>query len=220
MPTILAIDDDNSLRRTTGLLFEQEGFRTVVATDCRQGCEKAVLLDPDLVLLDLRRPGMTGVEICRELRAARPRTPIIVLGATGDEMEKVLLLEIGADDYVVKPVGPRELVARIRAVLRRAGADAQKIFRFGDVEVHLEQRAVRRRGEEVRLTPSEFNLLAYFLQNAERPLTRDMILNAVWGYDFLPNTRTVDAHVVKLRQKLPARHFVTVHRVGYKFVAG
>ncbi len=223
MPTILAIDDDDSLRRTAGLLFEQEGFRTVLVTDCRQCYEKAVLLDPDLVLLDLRLPGMNGVEICRELRAARPRTPIIVLGATGDEMEKVLLLEIGADDYVVKPCGARELVARIRAVLRRAAPDARKVFRFGDVEVNLERRAVRRRGEEIKLTPNEFNLLVYFLQNADRPLTRDMILNAVWGYDFFPNTRTVDAHVVKLRQKLEAepampRHFVTVHGVGYKFV--
>ena len=225
MPTILAIDDDDSLRRTAGLLFEQEGFRTVLVRDCRQGYEKAVLLNPDLVLLDLRLPGMNGVEICRELRAARPRTPIIVLGATGDEMEKVLLLEIGADDYVVKPFGARELVARIRAVLRRAGPDAPKVFRFGDVEVNLEQRAVRRKGEEIKLTPNEFNLLVYFLHNADRPLTRDMILNAVWGYDFFPNTRTVDAHVVKLRQKLevePAapQHFLTVHGVGYKFVAG
>jgi DNA-binding response OmpR family regulator len=219
MPTILAIDDDDSLRRTAGLLFEQEGFRTVVATDCRQGYEKAVLLDPDLVLVDLRLP-MTGVEICRELRAARPRTPIIVLGATGDEMEKVLLLEMGADDYVVKPCGARELVARIRAVLRRAGPDARKVFCFGDVEVNLERRVVRRRGADVRMTRHEFNLLVYFLQNADRPLTRDMILNAVWGYDFFPNTRTVDAHVVKLRQKLDARHFVTVHGVGYRFVPG
>jgi DNA-binding response OmpR family regulator len=110
------------------------------------------------------------------------------------------------------------LVARIRAVLRRAGADAHKVFRFGDVEVNLERRAVRRRGEEIKLTPNEFNLLAYFLQNADRPLTRDKILNAVWGYHFFPNTRTVDAHVVKLRQKLEAQHFVTVHGVGYKFL--
>ncbi len=220
MPTILAIDDDDSLRRTAGLLFEQEGFRTVLVTDCREGYEQVVLLNPDLVLLDLRRPGMTGVEICRELRAARPRTPIIVLGATGDEMEKVLLLEIGADDYLVKPFGARELVARIRAVLRRTGSETPRVLRFGDVEVNLERRAVRRRGEEIKLTPNEFNLLVYFLQNADRPLTREMILNAVWGYNFFPNTRTVDAHVVRLRQKIAARHFITVHRVGYKFVTG
>src|SRR5579885_3624930 len=156
-------------------------------------------------------------------KASNVSTPIIVLSALGDEVDKVLLLEIGADDYVVKPFGTRELLARIRAVLRRASPDARKVVHFSDVEVDLERRLVRRRGEELKLTPAEYNLLTYFLQNPDRPLTRDMILNSVWGYEFFPNTRTVDAHVVKLRQKLEPdpntpRHFLTVHGVGYRFL--
>src|SRR5439155_11990389 len=143
------------------------------------------------------------------------------LSAIGDEMDKVLLLEIGADDYVVKPFGTRELLARIRALLRRTSSDETKVVSFADVEVDLTRRVVMRRGEELKLTRAEYNLLTYFLQN--RALTRDMILNSVWGYESFPNTRTVDAHVVRLRQKLEPdpnlpRHFLTVHGVGYRFV--
>jgi DNA-binding response OmpR family regulator len=166
---------------------------------------------------------MSGVDICKQLRASQMKTPIIVLSALGDEVDKVLLLEIGADDYVVKPFGSRELLARIRAILRRMAPDAHKIIHFGDTEVDFERRMVIRHGEELKLTPAEYNLLTYFLQNPDRPLTRDMILNSVWGYQSFPNTRTVDAHVVKLRQKLEPdantpRHFLTVHGVGYRFV--
>ncbi|HZT32140.1 MAG TPA: response regulator transcription factor [Bryobacteraceae bacterium] len=223
MQTILVIDDDESLRDTIAVMLDQEGFRPVLEANGRTGFEKALTLKPDLVLVDLRLPGMSGVEICKQLRAAQLRTPIIVLSALGDEVDKVLLLEIGADDYLVKPFGTRELLARIRAVLRRASPDARKVVHFSDVEVDLERRLVRRRGEELKLTPAEYNLLTYFLQNPDRPLTRDMILNSVWGYEFFPNTRTVDAHVVKLRQKLEPdpntpRHFLTVHGVGYRFL--
>jgi DNA-binding response OmpR family regulator len=223
MQTILVIDDDESLRDTIGVLLEQEGFRADLVADGRAGFEKAMLMKPELILVDLRLPGMTGVEICKQLRAAHVATPIIVLSALGDEIDKVLLLEIGADDYLVKPFGTRELLARIRAVLRRSSPDARKVVHFGDVEVDMERRVVTRRGEELNLTPAEYNLLTYFLQNSDRPLTRDMILNSVWGYEFFPNTRTVDAHVVKLRQKLEAepnvpKHFVTVHGIGYRFL--
>ena len=223
MQTILVIDDDESLRDTIGLMLEQEGFRAVLVADGRSGFEKAILLKPDMVLVDLRLPGMSGVEICKQLRAAQVKTPIIVLSALGDEVDKVLLLEIGADDYLVKPFGTRELLARIRAVMRRASPDARTTLRFADTEVDLDRRVVTRKGEELKLTPAEYNLLTYFLQNPDRPLTRDMILNSVWGYEFFPNTRTVDAHVVKLRQKLEPdpnipRHFLTVHGVGYRFL--
>ena len=158
-----------------------------------------------------------------QLRAAQAQTPIIVLSAAGDEVDKVLLLEIGADDYVVKPFGSRELLARIRALLRRSSPDARKVFHFADAEIDVDRRLVSRHGEDLKLTPAEYNLLTYFLQNPDRPLTRDMILNSVWGYQSFPNTRTVDAHVVKLRQKLEPdpnlpRHFLTVHGVGYRFV--
>jgi DNA-binding response OmpR family regulator len=223
MQTILVIDDDESLRDTICLMLEQEGFRAVQSPDGDSGFERALLLRPDLILVDLRLPGMSGVEICKRLRAAEVRTPLIVLSAVGDEVDKVLLLEIGADDYVVKPFGTRELLARIRAVLRRTSGDARKVIHFADTEVDIERRLVSRRGEELKLTPAEYNLLTYFLNNPGKPLTRDMILNSVWGYESSPNTRTVDAHVVKLRQKLEPepnspRHFITVHGVGYRFV--
>jgi DNA-binding response OmpR family regulator len=223
MQTIVVIDDDESLRDTIGVLLEQEGFRAVLAADGRTGYENALAIKPDLVLVDLRLPGMSGIEICKQLRAAQVKTPIIVLSALGDEVDKVLLLEIGADDYIVKPFGTRELLARIRALLRRTSSDSHKVLRFGDAELDLQRRVVKRKGDELKLTPSEYNLLTYFVQNPDRPLTRDMILNSVFGYDFFPNTRTVDAHIVKLRQKLEPepnvpRHFLTVHGVGYRFL--
>src|SRR5579871_4189255 len=223
MQTILVIDDDDSLRDTITVMLEQEGFRAVQAADGKAGFEKAVTVKPDLVLVDLRLPGMSGTEICKQLRAAQFTTPIIVLSAVGEEIDKVLLLEIGADDYVVKPFGSRELMARIRAVLRRAPSEPERALAFGDVEVDLERRVVKRRGNEIKFTPAEYNLLTFFLQNPDRPLSRDMILNSVWGYESFPNTRTVDAHVVRLRQKLEAdpnvpRHFLTLHKVGYRFL--
>jgi DNA-binding response OmpR family regulator len=223
MQTILVIDDDESLRDTIGVMLEQEGFRVVQAADGREGYERALTARPDLILVDLRLPGMSGIEICKQLRSGGLKTPIIVLSAVGDEVDKVLLLEIGADDYVVKPFGRRELLARIRALLRRTSPEAHKVLHFGPAEVDIERRLVKKSGEEVRMTPAEYNLLLFFLQNPDRPLTRDMILNSVWGYDSFPNTRTVDAHVVKLRQKLESdpnvpRHFLTVHGVGYRFL--
>jgi DNA-binding response OmpR family regulator len=166
---------------------------------------------------------MSGVEVCKRLRAAGMQTPLIVLSAIGEEVDKVLLLEIGADDYVVKPFGTRELLARIRAVLRRTSPDAVHVISFSDVQVDLDRRVVTRHGDEVKMTRAEYNLLTFFLQNPDRALTRDVILNSVWGYESFPNTRTVDAHIVRLRQKLEPdadapRHFVTMHGVGYRFI--
>jgi DNA-binding response OmpR family regulator len=220
---ILVIEDDENVRDTIAVMLEQEGFRIHLTGNGNEGLELALRQKPDLVLVDLRLPGMSGVEICKRLRAAQMKTAIIVLSAVGDEVDKVLLLEMGADDYVVKPFGRRELLARIRAVLRRTLPDQPRTVTFGETEVDLERRIVLRASQEVRMTPSEYNLLVYFLQNPDRALTRDMILNSVWGYDSAPNTRTVDAHVVKLRQKLEPdaempRHFVTVHGVGYRFL--
>jgi DNA-binding response OmpR family regulator len=223
MQTILVIDDDENLRDTIIVLLEQEGFRTLAAADGNVGLEKALTSKPNLILVDLRLPGKSGVDVCKALRTARDSTPIIVLSAAGDEIDKVLLLEMGADDYVVKPFGTRELLARIRAVLRRVSPEAHQVLSFADTQVDLQRRVVSRRGVELKLTPAEYNLLTFFLQNPDRPLTRDMILNSVWGYESFPNTRTVDAHVVRLRQKLEPepdvpRHFLTVHGVGYRFL--
>jgi DNA-binding response OmpR family regulator len=223
MQTILVVDDDDSLRDTIGMLFEREGFRTILAADGRTGLDQAILSKPSLIVTDLRLPDVSGVEVCKRLRTSGVTTPIIVLSAVGEEIDKVLLLEIGADDYIVKPFGTRELLARVRAVLRRSPSDPHKVLSFADVEIDLERRIVRRKGAEIKFTPAEYNLLTYFLQNPDRPLSRDMILNSVWGYESFPNTRTVDAHVVRLRQKLEAdpvapRHFLTLHKVGYRFL--
>ena len=223
MQTILVIDDDDNLRDTIGVLVEREGFRAMLAPDGLTGLDQAILAKPSLIISDLRLPGLSGVEVCKRLRGSGVLTPIIVLSAVGDEIDKVLLLEIGADDYVVKPFGTRELLARIHAVLRRQPGGQQKVLSFADVEVNLDRRVVTRRDAEIRFTPAEYNLLTFFLQNPDRPLSRDMILNSVWGYESFPNTRTVDAHVVRLRQKLEAdpncpRHFLTLHKVGYRFL--
>jgi DNA-binding response OmpR family regulator len=223
MQTVLVIDDDRSVRDTIGVMLEQEGFHALLAGDGASGFNQAVELKPGLILVDLRMPGLSGEEVCRQLRATGMTTPLIVLSAMCGEMDKVQLLEIGADDYVVKPFGARELLARIRAVLRRATPEDTRVIGFADVEVDLTRRVVTRRGEELKVTRAEYNLLTFFLQNPDRALTREMILNSVWGYDSFPNTRTVDAHVVRLRQKLEPdsgnpRHFLTVHGVGYRFL--
>lgn len=223
MQNVLVIDDDENLRDTIGVLLEREGFKAVLASDGKSGLDQASLGKPDLILADLRLPDISGFEICKRLRASGVRIPIIVLSAVGEEIDKVLLLETGADDYVVKPFGTRELLARIRAVLRRSPGEPERALAFADIEVDLERRVVTRKGHEVKFTPAEYNLLTFFLQNPDRPLSRDMILNSVWGYESFPNTRTVDAHVVRIRQKLEAdpncpRHFITLHKVGYRFL--
>jgi DNA-binding response OmpR family regulator len=223
MQTILVIDDDENLRDTIGLMLEKEGFRPILTGDGKTGLQEALVVKPSLILVDLRMPGMGGVEVCKRLRGSGMHTPLIVLSAIGDEVDKVLLLEIGADDYMVKPFGTRELLARIRAVLRRTSPDAAHVISFADVQVDLDRRVVTRAGEEVKMTRAEYNLLTFFLQNPDRALTRDVILNSVWGYESFPNTRTVDAHIVRLRQKLEPdaetpRHFVTMHGVGYRFI--
>jgi len=221
--TVLVIDDDCSLRDTIGVMLENEGFRQVLAGDGHSGYKQAMALRPGLILVDLMMPGLNGMEVCRQLRASGLKTPLIVLSARCAEMDKVEFLEIGADDYVVKPFGTRELLARIRAVLRRATPEDCKVMEFGEVKVDLTRRVVTRLTDEVRMTRAEYNLLTFFLQNPDRALSREVVLNSVWGYDSFPQTRTVDAHVVRLRQKLepdPAqpKHFLTVHGVGYRFL--
>ncbi len=223
MSKILLIDDDENLSDSIGLMLEREQFTPILAPDAETGFQKALSLKPELLLVDLRLPGMGGADLCKQLRASNIETPIIVLSGIADEVEKVLLLEIGADDYMVKPFSTRELLARIRALLRRSSTRLEKLVRFGDVEVDLERRIILRQGAEVKATRLEYELLTFFLHNVDRPLTRDMILNMVWGFEAYPNTRTVDAHVVRLRQKLEVRpnaprHLLTIHGLGYRFV--
>ncbi len=224
MQKILVIEDDESLRETIAIMLERDNFAPILTGDGRKGLEAALTQKPDLLLVDLRLPEMTGFEICKAIREAKLKLPIVVLSGIADEIDKVVLLEMGADDYVVKPFGTRELMARIRAVLRRSSAEAREITCFGNVEIDIDRHLVRKDQEEVRLTPSEYNLLLFFLQNTGKVVSRDQILNAVWGYQSYPNTRTVDAHVVKLRQKLepdPAcpRYLMTMHGFGYRFNA-
>ena len=220
----MIIEDDPEIRGIVKTLLVNEGYRVEEAADGKTAVERVFLLKPDLILVDLRLPGLDGAEVCKRIRAGRLNTPIIVISAAGDEFDKVLLLELGADDYLVKPFGARELLARIKAVLRRSTADARTVLSFANIDVDTERRMVTTRGNEIPLTPSEFNLLAYFLRNPDRVLTREMILEDVWGFESAPTARTVDSHVVKLRQKLepdPAvpRYFLTVHGVGYRFVS-
>jgi DNA-binding response OmpR family regulator len=223
MNSVLVIDDDENLRDTIAIILEQAEFRPIVAEDGIAGFEAAIRHKPDLILCDLKMPGMSGTDVCRQLRQSRVTTPLLILSAVDEELDKVLLLEIGADDYVTKPFGTRELLARIRALLRRSTPGQRRTLQFGDTVVDLERRAVTRGSEPVKMTPAEYNLLSFFVQNPDKPLTRDLLLNSVWGYDCFPNTRTVDAHVVKLRQKLEPdpgipRHFLTLHGVGYRFL--
>jgi DNA-binding response OmpR family regulator len=219
----MIIEDDAEVRGIVKTLLTNEGYQVEEASDGRMAVERVFLLKPDIILVDLRLPGLDGAEVCKRIRAGRLNTPIIVISAAGEEFDKVLLLELGADDYLVKPFGARELLARMKAVLRRSAPD-HTVRSFANIEVDTERRMVTSRGHEIPLTPSEYNLLNYFLRNPDRVLTREMILEDVWGFESAPTARTVDSHVVKLRQKLepdPAvpRYFLTVHGVGYRFVA-
>jgi DNA-binding response OmpR family regulator len=223
MHKVLVIDDDPSLCDTMAVMLEQAEFRPLLANDGVTGLQTALREKPDLLLVDLRLPGLSGMDICRQVRENGLTFPIIALSASDEEVDKVLLLEIGADDYVVKPFGSRELMARIRAILRRCTPGKGRHVQFGDTHIDMERRSVTRSGQEIKMTPAEYNLLSFFVQNPDKPLTRDLILNSVWGYNFFPNTRTVDAHVVKLRQKLEPdpsapQHFLTMHGVGYRFL--
>ena len=220
--TVMIVEDDAEIRGIVRTLLTNDGFQVEEIADGRMAVERVFLLKPDLILVDLRLPGLDGTEVCKRIRAGRLNTPIIVISAAKEEFDKVLLLELGADDYLVKPFGARELLARIKAVLRRSTPD-HTVRNFGSVEVDTERRLVTSRGTTVALTPSEYNLLTYFLRNPDRVLTREMMLEDVWGFESAPTTRTVDSHVGKLRQKLepdPAvpRYFLTVHGVGYRFV--
>jgi DNA-binding response OmpR family regulator len=221
--TVMIIEDDAEIRGIVKTLLSTEGYTVEEADDGRDAVERVFLVKPDLILVDLKLPGLDGAEVCKRIRAGRMNTPIIVISAAKDEFDKVLLLELGADDYMVKPFGARELLARIKAVLRRSSTETRMVLNFANVEVDTERRMVTSRGNEVPLTPAEYNLLTYFLRNPNRVLTREAILEDVWGFESAPTARTVDSHVVKLRQKLEPdpsvpRYFLTVHGVGYRFV--
>lgn len=224
MEKILLIEDDRSVHKALKLLFEPEGYALEVARDGAEGLEAFHAAAPVLVILDLALPKVSGRDVCREIKKAAPSLPVIVLSAASEEVDKVLLLELGADDYVTKPFSPKELLARVRGALRRSrpGGVVER-YSFDDVTVDFTKMELKRGGKLIPLTRHEFKALKYFVNNPERVISRAELLNEVWGYDCYPTTRTVDNHVLRLRQKLekdPANPvwFQTVHGIGYKFV--
>ena len=223
METILIVEDDPSM--LTGLKdnFEFKGYKVLTAADGEKGLNAALNAKPDLILLDVMLPKINGYEICRLIRAEGLDMPVIMLTAKGEESDVVLGLNIGADDYVTKPFSINELLARSAAFLRRTKKDeASEMVEFGDYRLDLGARRLTRDEEEIELSPKEFNLLVYFTERRGRALTRDEILNAVWGYDCIVTSRSVDRFVTTLRNKIEpdpaAPVFIhTVRQVGYRF---
>ena len=225
MAKILIVEDEPNMVAGLRDNFEFEGYQVLTAGDGVAGLERAVAESPDLVILDVMMPRMSGLDVCKQLKSKRPSIPIIMLTARGQEVDKVVGLELGADDYVTKPFSIRELLARVKAVLRRAHAAPKndEKYAFGEVEVNLRSCQVSRKGNALEFSSKEFELLKYFLIHPGETLSRDRLLEDVWGYDHFPTTRTVDAHIVRLRQKLEPkpeepRFILTVHGTGYKFV--
>jgi DNA-binding response OmpR family regulator len=225
---ILIVEDERAVARGLEYALQNEGFEVLCAETGQEALDLFHTKDPNLILLDIRLPDISGFDVCRQLRQEGKRQPILMLTALDEPVDKVLGLELGADDYVVKPYNLRELIARIRALLRRAyGALSQdsqgEIITFGEVKLDLEQLRVTRAGQLVYLTPTEFRLLRYLTSQPNRPVSREILIEAVWGYDSdIGSDRTVDVHMRHLRQKLepdPAdpTWLVTVRGIGYKF---
>jgi DNA-binding response OmpR family regulator len=227
MAKVLIVEDDQAMAVALRDGFSYEGFQVELATDGEDGLRLAREIQPDLMILDVMLPKMTGLEICKLLRGEGSNLPIIMLTARGQEIDKVLGLKLGADDYVTKPFSFMELRARVDAVLRRSSPSAKVRnggeHKFGTFMVDLDHHIAQKDGVEITLTPREFRLLDHFIQHRGEVVTREQLLDDVWGYDTIPFTRTVDTHIAKLRKKIednPAdpHLIVTVHRLGYKFV--
>ena len=203
MEKILIVEDDRATRKALQQLLEAEGFGVESASTGAEALTTFRTARPHFVILDLKLPELNGQDVCRQLRKESEEVPILILTGSADEVDRVLLLELGADDYVTKPFSPKELLARVRAVLRRARrSPAVEQLNFGDVFVDFQKMEVFRGGRPVPLAPQEFKMLKYFSQNPERVISRDQMLSEVWGYNSYPSTRTVDAHMLNLRQKL------------------
>ncbi len=222
MARILVVEDDASIALALESDLKLEGYEVEVTSDGETAQRRALAGQFDLVLLDVMLPGMDGFEVCRQLRRAGLRAPIILLTAKSQEAEKVLGLEIGADDYITKPYSPRELRARIKAALRRAGGELTEIYRFGDAEVDFTRCELRRDGQPVDLTPFEFKLLATFVRSPGRAFTRQQLLDVVWGTGVFVSDRAVDNQILNLRKKIEPephqpRYLVNVRSIGYRF---
>jgi DNA-binding response OmpR family regulator len=222
MKRILIVEDDDAIAFALQLDLRNEGYDVEIESDGESALQRARHETFDLILLDVMLPGKDGFEICRELRRGGSKTPIIILTAKTQEAEKVLGLESGADDYVTKPFSPRELRARVKAALRRTAEDHLPIYRFGDAEMDFGRCELRRAEKPVELTAFEFKLLAAFIGNAGKVLSRDQLLNLVWGHGTFVTDRVVDNHVVTLRKKIEPepsepRYIVSVRGLGYRF---
>jgi two-component system alkaline phosphatase synthesis response regulator PhoP len=222
---ILIVEDEPNMVAGLRDNFEFEGYTVITAHDGVEGLQRALDESPDLVVLDVMMPRMSGLEVCKQLRAKRGSIPIIMLTARGQEVDKVVGLELGADDYVTKPFSIRELLARVKAVLRRTAVVPKDLDQhsFADIEVDLKRCRVRKAGKTIDVSSKEFELLKFFICHSGEILSRDRLLEEVWGYDNYPTTRTVDTHLVRLRQKLEPdpeqpQYFLTVHGTGYRFV--
>ncbi|MCM3713752.1 response regulator transcription factor [Alkalihalobacillus oceani] len=230
MLKILVADDDLNIRNIILHYLEKQCMNVLHADNGKAALELVINEKPDLVVLDLLMPEMDGYDVCREIRR-RSETPIIMLTASGDEFDRVLGLELGADDYMTKPFSPRELVARIKAILRRAEGTQQcyhppsqqaATYDYGQILIDINRREVVVKGQKIALRPKEFDLLVYLAKNPGNVYTREVLLEQVWGYDFLGDIRTVDTHIKKIRAKLEKVNCEAIHTVwgvGYKFEA-
>ncbi len=223
-PLILIADDDPVVHESLGLYLESEGYEHQSAYDGQQALEMVESLHPDLIVLDLMMPRVSGIDVCRTVRQTST-LPIIMLTAKGEEIDRILGLELGADDYIVKPFSPREVLARIKAVLRRfsekTGDEDSSIIRLPQLEISLENYQVKAAGKVIPCTPKEVEILHMLTSNVGQVFSREQILSRVWGYDYFGDTRTVDAHIKRIRQKLPQEGvpwaLKTVYGVGYRF---
>lgn len=232
MKKVLVVDDESSIVTLLKYNLEEAGFEVITASDGREGINLAINDHPDVIVLDWMLPYMDGMEICKELRIKKIQTPIIMLTAKDEEFDKVLGLELGADDYMTKPFSPREVTARVKAMIRRSGMSSEpqnittksseELFVFGPLQVFPERFEVLLNNIPIEFTPKEFELLVYLIENKNRVLTRDQLLSAVWNYDFAGDTRIVDVHISHLRDKIEENSrkpiFIkTIRGLGYKF---
>lgn len=231
MPDILVVDDEDSIVTLLQFNLEQAGFKVDTAYNGEEALNKAFENSYDLIVLDLMLPKLDGLEVCKQLRINKVLTPIIMLTAKDEEFDKILGLELGADDYMTKPFSPREVVARVRAILRRIDQTeakslseqlAEKVIKIGEIEIYPENYEVFKKQQLIELTPKEFELLLYLAKHKGRVLTRDQLLNSVWNYDFAGDTRIVDVHISHLREKIEPNtkkpiYIKTVRGLGYKF---
>jgi two-component system alkaline phosphatase synthesis response regulator PhoP len=225
MKKILIIEDELDLIKGLKLNLSDEGFEVDSAITGTDGLRKAVEKAPDLIILDIMLPEMDGLEVCRKLRQKNISTPVIMLTAKGEEIDKVVGLELGADDYITKPFSIRELIARIKARLRNAEREIKpvpELYSFGDVEIDFAQFKVRRKGNELDLTSLELDILKYFIVHRGEVVSRNDLLDKIWGYESYPTTRTIDNHILKLRKKIEddpshPRYIISVYGGGYRF---